>query len=270
MKQREYTLAETSLEDIYAEVDYALSIMRESTFSPIQESEKFIGGLIGGETKLTNLHQARGAAICGSVLSRAITYSMVVLETNVSMGLIVVAPMADSSGIVLGLLLALQEEYSTPDNRVIDAPFNAGVIGCLAMRNVTVTGAVGGCQAEVGVVPAMAASVTVKLMGGAAGQCPNTVSSVLMNLLDLVYDPLGDLMKCLCQGRDAAGATITLTVAELTLSDIRQLIPLDEMLAAMCRVGRQLSPDLCETALGGCAAMPTGKALGCRACPYSP
>ena len=92
-------------------------------------------GVIGGEARLADLHRARGAAICGSVLSRAITYSMAVLETNTSMGLIVAAPTAGSSGIVPGLLLALQEEYSIPDSRVIDALFNAGAIGYLAMRN---------------------------------------------------------------------------------------------------------------------------------------
>ena len=86
MKQRECTLAETSLEDIYAKMDHALSIMRESASSPIQEPKKSIGGLIGGEARLADLHRARGAAICGSVLSRAITYSMAVLETNTSMG----------------------------------------------------------------------------------------------------------------------------------------------------------------------------------------
>ena len=259
MKQRECTLAETSLEDIYAKMDHALSIMRESASSPIQEPKKSIGGLIGGEARLADLHRARGAAICGSVLSRAITYSMAVLETNTSMGLI-----------VPGLLLALQEEYSIPDSRVIDALFNAGAIGYLAMRNATVAGAVGGCQAEVGVASAMAASAAVELMGGTAKQCLNAASSVLMNLLGLVCDPLGGLVECPCQGRNAAGAAVALTAAELALSGIRQLIPFDEMLAAMYRVGRQLSPDLRETALGGCAATPTGKALGCRACPCSP
>lgn len=119
-------------------MDHALSIMRESASSPIQEPKKSIGGLIGGEARLADLHRARGAAICGSVLSRAITYSMAVLETNTSMGLIVAAPTAGSSGIVPGLLLALQEEYSIPDSRVIDALFNAGAIGYLAMRNATV------------------------------------------------------------------------------------------------------------------------------------
>ena len=104
----------------------------------LSRNQKIHRGLIGGEARLADLHRARGAAICGSVLSRAITYSMAVLETNTSMGLIVAAPTAGSSGIVPGLLLALQEEYSIPDSRVIDALFNAGAIGYLAMRNATV------------------------------------------------------------------------------------------------------------------------------------
>ena len=96
MKQRECTLAETSLEDIYAKMDHALSIMRESASSPIQEPKKSIGGLIGGEARLADLHRARGAAICGSVLSRAITYSMAVLETNTSICLLYTSPLHTS------------------------------------------------------------------------------------------------------------------------------------------------------------------------------
>ena len=267
MKQRECTLAETSPEELYAKMGHALAIMRESATAPIREPKSSIGGLIGGEARLADRHRASGASICGSVLSRAISYSMAVLETNTSMGLIVAAPTAGSSGIVPGLLLALQEEYAISDARVIDALFNSSAIGYLAMRNATVAGAVGGCQAEAGVASAMAASAAVELMGGTADQCLNAASSVLMNLLGLVCDPIGGLVECPCQGRNAAGAAVALTAAELALSGVRQLIPFDEMLMAMYRVGRQLPPDLRETALGGCAATPSGKALGCGACP---
>lgn len=82
---------------------------------------------------------------------------MATLETNASMGLIVASPTAGSAGIVPGLLLALQEVYNYSDKYIQKALFNAGAIGYLAMRNATVAGAVGGCQAETGVVAAMAA-----------------------------------------------------------------------------------------------------------------
>ena len=263
MKQRECTMAEAGSEDLCARMGHALTIMRESVTAPTHTPKRSIGGLIGGEAQLVSRHLAEGASICGSVLSRAIAYSMAVLETNTTMGLIVAAPTAGSSGVVPGLLLSLQEEYDIPDERVIGALFNSSAIGYLAMRNATVAGAVGGCQAEVGVASAMAASAAVELMNGSPDQCLNAASSVLMNLLGLVCDPIGGLVECPCQGRNAAGVAVALTAAELALSGVRQLIPFDEMLAAMYRVGKQLPPDLRETAMGGCAATPSGKALGC-------
>lgn len=266
MKKRECILSETTEEAITAQMDHSLKIMRESVDAPINSPKKSIGGLIGGEAQQINRHRLNGNSICGPVLSKAIAYSMAVLETNTTMGLIVAAPTAGSSGVLPGLLLALQEEYHLSDSAVIDALFNAGAIGYLAMRNATVAGAVGGCQAEVGVASAMAASAAVELMGGTPEQCLHAAVSVLMNFLGLVCDPIGGLVECPCQGRNAAGVAVALTGAELALSGVKQLIPFDEMLLTMYQVGKQIPPGLRETALGGCAATPTGKKLGCSIC----
>mgnify|MGYP000051159898 FL=1 len=270
MKQRECDLTGVSMEDMEARMKDVLAVMRDSATLPLREPVTSIGGLIGGESARMEERRRKGTSILSGVLGRAVIYAMAVLEVNTSMGLIVAAPTAGSSGIVPGLLLALQEEYGLEDDLVADGLFAASAVGYLAMRNATVSGAVGGCQAEVGVACAMAAAAAVELMGGTPAQSLDAASAALMNLLGLVCDPVGGLVECPCQGRNAAGAAVALTAAELALSGIRQLIPFDEMLAAMYRVGRQLSPDLRETALGGCAATPTGKALGCRACPCSP
>lgn len=264
MRQRECELGETTPDTIRHRMNRVLEIMRESAFSPIKCPGKSMGGLIGGEAKKLSVHHAKGKNICGSVLSRGITYAMAVLEVNASMGLIVAAPTAGSSGIVPGLLLALQEEYHISDDRLCDALFNAGAIGYLAMRNATVAGAVGGCQAEVGVASAMAASAAVELMGGEPQQCLYAASTVLMNMLGLVCDPVGGLVEYPCQNRNAAGVANALIAAEMALSGIPQLIPLDEMIASMYSVGKRLPVELRETALGGCAATPTGCAL-CQA-----
>ena len=121
--------------------------------------------------------------LCGKVLHKAMTRAMAVLETNASMGLIVAAPTAGSAGIVPGLLLALQDVYRYSDEAMIQVLYNAGAIGYLAMRNATVAGAVGGCQAEVGIASAMASSAAVELLGGTPEQCLNAASTVLMNML---------------------------------------------------------------------------------------
>ena len=129
-----------------------------------------------------------------------------------------------------------------------------------------VAGAVGGCQAEVGVASAMAASAAVELMGGSPVQCLDAASTVLMNMLGLVCDPIGGLVECPCQGRNAAGAANALTAAEIALSGVRQLIPFDEMLDAMYAVGRRLPQELRETAMGGCAVTPSGCSAFCSGC----
>ena len=221
-----------------------------------------MGGLIGGEAKRLSLHEAAGMQLCGKVLHKAMTRAMAVLETNASMGLIVAAPTAGSAGIVPGLLLALQEVYGYSDETMIQVLYNAGAIGYLAMRNATVAGAVGGCQAEVGVASAMAASAAVELMGGTPQQCLDAASTVLMNMLGLVCDPVGGLVEYPCQNRNAAGVANALVAAEISLSGIRQLIPFDQMLDTMYAVGKRLPAELRETAQGGCATTPAA----CAAC----
>ena len=177
MKQRECDLTGVSMEDIEARMKDVLAVMRDSATLPLREPVTSIGGLIGGESARMEERRRKGTSILSGVLGRAVIYAMAVLEVNTSMGLIVAAPTAGSSGIVPGLLLALQEEYGLEDDLVADGLFAASAVGYLAMRNATVSGAVGGCQAEVGVACAMAAAAAVELMGGTPAQslvgCPD-------------------------------------------------------------------------------------------------
>ena len=239
---REETFTERTRKDIINQMGKTWQIMKESAHSSVENPKHSIGGLIGGEAKLLSEHLSSGKSICKDPLSRAITYSMSILETSASMGLIVAAPTAGSAGIVPGLLLALQETYDFSDND-------------------TVCGAVGGCLAEVGVASAMAASAAVELMQGTARQCLDAASTVLMNMLGLVCDPVGGLVECPCQMRNASGVANALTAAEIVLSGVRQLIPFDEMLDAMYTAGKRLPAEYRETALGGCAATSTGCSL---------
>lgn len=257
MRQREILLGETTAEIVDQRMDRVLEIMKDAAFSPIKDPVISMGGLIGGEARrLCEFHDL-GKSLCGNVLGKGITYAMATLETNASMGLIVAAPTAGSAGIVPGMMLALQEVYGFSDKKIRQALFNAGAIGYLAMRNATVAGAVGGCQAEVGIASAMAASAAVELLGGTPLQCTYAASTVLMNMLGLVCDPVGGLVEYPCQNRNAAGVSNALIAAEMSLAGIPQFIPLDEMIDAMYTVGKKLPAELRETALGGCAATPS-------------
>lgn len=257
MRQREILLGETTAEIVDQRMDRVLEIMKDAAFSPIKDPVISMGGLIGGEARRLCEFHDQGKSLCGNVLGKGITYAMATLETNASMGLIVASPTAGSAGIVPGMMLALQEVYGFSDKKIRQALFNAGAIGYLAMRNATVAGAVGGCQAEVGIASAMAASAAVELLGGTPLQCTYAASTVLMNMLGLVCDPVGGLVEYPCQNRNAAGVSNALIAAEMSLAGIPQFIPLDEMIDAMYTVGKKLPAELRETALGGCAATPS-------------
>ncbi len=242
MTARECRQAETTREAVDARMARVWEIMTQAAKGPLHEPKRSMGGLIGGEAALVDRHRLAGKSICGPVLSKAIAYAMAVLEVNSSMGLIVAAPTAGSSGVVPGVLLALEEEMGCGREALFGALYNASAIGYLAMRNATVAGAVGGCQAEVGVASAMAASAAVELMGGTPSQCLDAASTALMNLLGLVCDPVGGLVEYPCQNRNAIGVANALTAAELSLSGIRQLIPFDEMLGRHVQCGKTLIP----------------------------
>ena len=238
MMDRECEMTEKPLDEIRSRMAVSLQIMKDATKEAINQPSQSMGGLIGGESRKLSDLQSSGKNIAGNLISKAIAYSMGVLEVNASMGLIVAAPTAGSSGVIPGVLLALQEEYDFTDDQIIDALFTCSAIGYLAMLNATVAGAVGGCQAEIGVAAAMAAAAVVELMGGTPEQCTDAASTVLKN-------------------RNASGASNAIVAAEISLAGIHQLIPLDEMMDIMYTVGKKLPAELRETALGGCALSPS-------------
>ena len=266
MKLRETTAGSLSIDEVDEKLKKALSIMKQAATKPLTSPSKSIGGLIGGEAKLVSDHGKTSECVAGSMLSKAIAYSMAVLEVNASMGLIVAAPTAGSSGVVPGVLLALADEHNIDDELLYKGLVNASAIGYLLMRNASVSGAEAGCQAEVGAASAMAASAIVEIMGGTPEMCLDAATFALSNLLGLVCDPIAGLVESPCQSRNAIGVANAITSAELVLSGVKHHIPFDEMADAMLRVGRSLPFELRETAMGGNAGTPTGCSLGCGIC----
>ena len=139
--------------------------------------------------------------------------------------------------------------------------FNAGAVGYIITRNATVSGAEGGCQAEIGAATAMAASAVVEMMGGTPEQCLNAAGAAMSNILGLVCDPIAGLVEAPCQKRNGMGASNALISAEIALSGVLNHVPFDDVVEAMYKVGRSMPHELRETALGGLAATPTGCAM---------
>ena len=265
MLRREEKVMETSRESAFAKMKHSYEIMKNAVSSALTNPQRSMGGLIGGEAAKMNTHRlsSPSGSVCGEITAKATAYAMGVLEVNASMGLIVAAPTAGSSGVIPGVFLAVQESFGFSDEQMIQALFHTAAVGYLIVRNATVSGAQGGCQAEVGSASAMAASAVAELMGATPAQCLSAASLALSNLLGLVCDPVAGLVETPCQQRNAIGAANALVCAEISLSGIPSVIPFDEMVEATRQVGSRIPMELRETALGGMATTPTA----CAFCP---
>ena len=257
MLRREVQVFGKPEEKVLSDLMHSYNIMKNSTKKALNEDLKSMGGLLDGEEKLIMARKDKNP-VCGSFMSKVIAYSMGVLEVNTSMGLIVAAPTAGSSGVIPGVFTAIQEEYDLTDDQMMDAMLVASAVGYIITRNATVSGAEGGCQAEMGSASAMAAAAITEIMGGTPSQALDAASSAIGNMLGLVCDPIAGLVEVPCQKRNAMGASNALICAEMTLAGVINHIPFDQTVDAMYQVGRSLPYELRETALGGLAATKAG------------
>ena len=256
-------LAESRLTEAHSrEMMHHLWQVMQATSRDYDPAQRSRSGLSGGDAARVEQAHQEGKSFGGDYLAAVTAEALKTAECNACMKRIVAAPTAGSCGVLPAVLLPLARSGEADEESICDALYVAAGFGQVIAARATLAGAEGGCQAEVGIASAMAASAAVELMGGNPQQCLDAASTVLMNMLGLVCDPVGGLVEYPCQNRNAAGVANALIAAELSLSGIRQLIPFDQMLDAMYAVGKRLPAELRETALGGCAATPAA----CAAC----
>jgi L-serine dehydratase len=260
MLQAEAEESGWGVEQVRSRIDEFLVVMEDSIQKGLQSEIKSVSGLIGGNGR--KLYQrATSGGLCGTTVLRAVSYALAVTEVNAAMGRIVAAPTGGASGVIPGIILAVTEEGNKPRPLAVDALLVAGAVGKIIAANATLSGAEGGCQAEVGSASAMGAAATVYMEGGSPSMALNAAAMALKGLLGLVCDPVAGLVEVPCSKRNAIGTVNALICAEMSLAGIESVIPFDEIVDAMFRVGRMISPDLRETARGGCALTPTAQAI---------
>lgn len=243
-------------------MDRVINVMREETTKPLVDPQRSLGGFLNGEAQRVHLGSALHApSLLGSTQTEAVARAMAVLERSATMGVIVAAPTAGSAGVVPGCVLAvapkLAHDRDAIDTMIEEALYCAAAVGLILSTSACVAGAEGGCQAEVGSAAAMAAAALVQMHGGTPAQALDAASITLSNLLGLVCDPVGGLVEVPCQNRNAIGVAAAFTSAQLVLSGVHALVPLDEMAKVMLNVGHALPSSLRETAKGGIAVAPS-------------
>lgn len=246
---------------IYDELASILDVMKKSSTKTLEEAIPSISGFTGGSAKKLYKYARSGKSLCGEQLLTAASYALSTSEVNASMGLIAACPTAGASGIVPAALLLAGEKAGADERQMLDALLVSAAVGQIIEQNATLSGAEGGCQAECGSGAAMAAGAAVHLLGGSAEQVFHAAAIALQNIMGLVCDPVAGLVEVPCINRNASGVTNALLCADMALSGIYSAVPFDEVIVAMHKVGQSMSVELRETALGGLAATPTGKAV---------
>ncbi len=223
-----------------------------------------MGKLVGNEAKLLNAAFVEGRTFLDPLTIKAELYALAVMGENSRMGVIVAAPTAGAGGVVPGMLLALEEERKIDPQRTVRALVVAGGVGSIIALSANISGAAGGCQNEVGVACAMGAAAVAYMMEGTPRQSIHAAAIALKNTLGLVCDPVGGLVEVPCVKRNALFAVHGLTAAQLSMAGVESVIPMDEIVEAMVRIGRSMPRGLRETAEGGLATTVTGCEIGQR------
>ena len=257
---------------IWERLKLRFDIMKSSATKALQENDEDHNGKIkGGDKSLINglarrqkLYSSSTETLCGSFMNRVMAMALSSSEVNAKMGKICAAPTAGSCGILPAVLISVTEKLGLSESEALQGLMTASGIGAIIVKNATVSGAEGGCQAECGVAAAMAAAAAVEMSGGTPRQAIHAVALALMNCMGLICDPIAGLVQVPCAQRNASQSVNALISADLALGGMESIIPADEVVEAMYHVGKQLPVELKETALGGLAATATGKELAKR------
>ncbi|MEH7120323.1 L-serine ammonia-lyase, iron-sulfur-dependent, subunit alpha [Neobacillus vireti] len=246
-------------ETIIGMMEERLLKMKEAVESGIKDRSAAPSGISGGDATKMNDYLNQGKALSGTYISHAMTYSLATSENNARMGVIVATPTAGAAGILPGVLFSLHKNDGTPFKELVKGLFTASMLGYVIANRSFISGAAGGCQAEVGSATAMAAGTIVELKGGTPQQAVTATAIAMKSLLGLVCDPVAGLVEVPCIKRNVIGTSIAFSAADMSLAGIESRIPCDEVIEAMYRVGKEMPRTLRETALGGLATTETGK-----------
>ncbi|WP_143588895.1 L-serine ammonia-lyase, iron-sulfur-dependent, subunit alpha [Terribacillus halophilus] len=260
MIRQEMDVHQRSREEVMGQMERNLVIMEEAVERGLQGVTSH-SGLTGNDAVLLQQYMEKGNTLSGHLLLDAVSKAVATNEVNAAMGMICATPTAGSAGCVPGALFAVKERLQPTREQMIRFLFTAGAFGFVVANNASISGAEGGCQAEVGSAAAMASAAVVEMAGGTPEQSSEAFAITLKNMLGLVCDPVAGLVEVPCVKRNAAGASNAIVSADMALAGITSRIPCDEVIGAMYRIGRSMPSSLRETAEGGLADTPTGRRL---------
>lgn len=254
----EIELSGRSREEILSLMTRNLEVMLESVKKGLDPA-KSLSGLTGGDAYKMDQYLKSGKTLSDLTILSAVRNAIAVNELNAKMGLVCATPTAGSAGCLPSVLSTAIEKLDLNFDQQLAFLFSAGAFGLVIANNASISGAEGGCQAEVGSASAMSAAALVLAAGGTPHQASQAVAFVIKNMLGLICDPVAGLVEVPCVKRNALGSSFAFIAADMALAGIDSKIPVDEVIDAMYQVGSSMPTAFRETAEGGLATTPTGQ-----------
>jgi len=238
---------------VLATMQASLRVGREGT----SYADRILPSQVGGYQAA----EKQGALIGGSAFNEVVISVTSVLEAKSAMEVIVAAPTAGSCGVVPGALLGVGTTMGASDGLLVDALLTAGLIGMFIAEGATFAAEEGGCMAECGSASGMSAAALVVMANGSTQQALAAASQALQNSFGMTCDTVANRVEAPCLGKNTMAAANALASANMALAGFDHLIPIDEVITAMAKVGKQMPRELCCTGLGGIAICPSSKAI---------
>ena len=250
MIEQEMEMTQQSREFIWAKMEKNLQTMKNAVERSVQGQGVFSPtGLTGGDAVKMKKYREKGKTLSGDNILAGVQYALGTNEVNAAMGIVCATPTAGASGTLPGVIFSIADSMDLTQEQQVRFLFTASAFGMVVANNAMISGAMGGCQAEVGSASAMSAAAAVEAAGGTPQQCSEAFSIALGNLLGLVCDPVAGLVEVPCVKRNAIGAGNALIAADMALAGITNVIPADETIEAMRSIARRMPSELRETGL---------------------
>ena len=245
-------------EQIWQGIQQAYQVMKDAVKTGLEQEMNSRSGMIANGAKKVYTNPL---TVLSPEFQRLISRALAAKEVNSCMGRVVAAPTAGASGILPGTLVTL---HDLTDAQICEGLLIGAGIALIIEQKASLAGAVGGCQAETGSAAAMAAGAIVHCLGGTTDQLFNAVAITIQCMLGLVCDPVAGLVEVPCVVRNASAAAIAFSSAQIALSNVSAVIPVDECIEAMGEIGASMESRYKETAMGGLAATLTGQEIAKR------
>lgn len=260
----EIQMSGNTKEEVFKKLGDRLNVIFRGIEAAVAKPEISPSGMVGKSTPILanavkNWKDFEDGLLLNETAVKGMLGAIATGENNARMGVILAFPTAGAAGVLPGVIFAARDKFKLSEEQLIQMMLTASGVGIVIANTATLSGAAGGCQAEVGSATAMAAAALTEVRGKSPETSLHASSLALKNMLGLACDPIGGLVEVPCIKRNGIGAVFSMAAADMACMGIESFVPFDEVVAAMRSIGDMMNPKIRETALGGLAVTPTGQ-----------